>query len=299
VDTDDKKKGRFMIGLSTKLQECMMLNTGGSFPEFVSNIVIMDDMIRAHKDAKKRKAVAASSGSAPPKYRTVYHHGPTYPPRQQQHHHQPKWVSHPPQHQHQQAASRALPPPPPMSCLPAPPTAGTTSIHACFNCGRSGHFTRECPAPKKNAAQGHATHPPCGPQKVVVRKTDRVNYTTMEGIPEDEPVLAGMFFQNVHSAVVLFDSGAAHDFISKACTQKCKLVIEPISAPYMTSTPGEQIVTKQVVVNPPLNLKRRIYKTCLIVLDRQEIDVILGMSWMSRHRTLLDTAARVIHLDSP
>jgi hypothetical protein len=31
VDTDDKKD-RFMIGLSTKLQECMVLNTGGTFP---------------------------------------------------------------------------------------------------------------------------------------------------------------------------------------------------------------------------------------------------------------------------
>jgi predicted aspartyl protease len=25
-----------------------------------------------------------------------------------------------------------------------------------------GHFTRECPAPKKNATQGHITHPPRG-----------------------------------------------------------------------------------------------------------------------------------------
>jgi hypothetical protein len=76
-------------------------------------------------------------------------------------------------------------------------------------------------------------------------------------------------------------------------------VIEPISAPYMTSTPGEQIVTKQVVVKPRLNLKGGIYKTCLIILDRQGIDVILGMSWMRRHWALLDTAARVVHLDSP
>jgi hypothetical protein len=36
VDTDDKKKDRFMIGLSTKLQERMTLNTGRSFPKFVS-----------------------------------------------------------------------------------------------------------------------------------------------------------------------------------------------------------------------------------------------------------------------
>jgi hypothetical protein len=81
VDTDDKKD-YFMIDLSTKLQERMTLNTGGSFPEFVSNVIISDDMICAHKDAKKRKAIAAPSGSAPPRYWMVYHHGPTYLPRQ-------------------------------------------------------------------------------------------------------------------------------------------------------------------------------------------------------------------------
>jgi hypothetical protein len=48
------------------------------FAEFVSNVIIMDDAIRAHKETKKRKAVAAPSRSAPPKYRTVYHRGSTY-----------------------------------------------------------------------------------------------------------------------------------------------------------------------------------------------------------------------------
>jgi hypothetical protein len=80
VDTDDKKKDRFMIGLSTKLQERMTLNTGRTFPEFVSNVMIADDAIRAQKKTKKRKAVAAPSGSAPPKYQMLYHHGSTYPP---------------------------------------------------------------------------------------------------------------------------------------------------------------------------------------------------------------------------
>jgi hypothetical protein len=73
VDTDAKKKDHFMIGLSTKLQERMALNTGGMFPDFVSNVMITDDAIRAHKETKKRKVVSAPSGSAPPRYRTVYH----------------------------------------------------------------------------------------------------------------------------------------------------------------------------------------------------------------------------------
>jgi hypothetical protein len=53
-----------------------------------------------------------------------------------------------------------------------------------------------------------------------------------------------------------------------------------------------------VVVKPPLNLGGRVYKTSLIVLEGQGIDVILGMNWMKRHRALLDTAARTVHLDS-
>jgi hypothetical protein len=58
----------------------MGLKTGGTFPESVSNVMIVDDAIRAHKETKKRKVAAAPSGSAPPKYRTMYHHVSTYPP---------------------------------------------------------------------------------------------------------------------------------------------------------------------------------------------------------------------------
>jgi hypothetical protein len=42
-----------------------------------------------------------------------------------------------------------------------------------------------------------------------------------------------------------------------------------------------------------------VFKVCLIVLDGQGIDVILGMGWMRRHKAILDTAAQVVHLESP
>jgi hypothetical protein len=98
MDTDDKKKEYFMIDLSMKLQECMRLSTGGSFLKFVSNVIIMDDMIRAHKETKKRKAVATPSGSAPQKYQMVYHHRPTHQHQQhhQNHRQQQQWAPRPP-----------------------------------------------------------------------------------------------------------------------------------------------------------------------------------------------------------
>jgi hypothetical protein len=55
----------------------MALNTGGSFLEFVSNVIIVEDAICAHKETKKRKVVVAPFESAPSKYQTVYHHGST------------------------------------------------------------------------------------------------------------------------------------------------------------------------------------------------------------------------------
>jgi hypothetical protein len=171
--------------------------------------------------------------------------------------------------------------------LPATLTARATSGHICFNYGCSGHFTRECTAPKKNATQGHITHPPCGPPKVAIAKTGHINYTPMENIPEGEQVLTGTFSLNGYPVVVLFDSGPTHDLITKACTQKCQLSIQHIDTPYLISTLGGRVVTKQTVVHAPLDFARKLYKPSLIVLDGQGLDIILGMGWMRAHKALL------------
>jgi hypothetical protein len=150
--------------------------------------------------------------------------------------------------------------------LLAPLTARAASNHICFNFGHSGHFARECIVPKKTATPGHVTHPPHGPQKVAVVKADRVNYTTMKDIPEGEQVLTGTFSLNDNPTTVLFDLGASHDFISKACTQKHQLVIEHIITPYLICTLGGNIATKQLVMATPLSLVGRLFRTNLIIL---------------------------------
>jgi hypothetical protein len=121
-----------------------------------------------------------------------------------------------------------------------------------------------------------------------------VNYTTIEDVPEGEQVLMGTFSLTGHPMVILFDSGTSHDFISKAWTQKCQLVIEHMSTHYMILTPRGNVITVQLVINAPLNLVGKVYKTYLIVLDGQGIDVILGMSWMRDHNALLNTASRTV-----
>jgi hypothetical protein len=48
----------------------------------------------------------------------------------------------------------------------------------------------------------------------------RVHFTTIEEIPEGEPMTAGMFPVNQHPVIVLFDYGSSHSFMSQAFAQK-------------------------------------------------------------------------------
>jgi hypothetical protein len=127
----------------------------------------------------------------------------------------------------------------------------------------------------------------------------RANYTTVEEIPTGEEVLAGTFFLNECPIIILFNSGASHDFMSFTCAKKAKLSLVASGAPYMISTPGGRVDANQVAQKVSLELSERIFSTNLIILSGQGIDVILGMSWMKLHRAVLDIAGQLVHLDSP
>jgi hypothetical protein len=59
------------------------------------------------------------------------------------------------------------------------------------------------------------------------------NFTTLEEIPPGEEVLAGTFFLYEHPIIILFDSGALHDFLSLACVQKTRLTLYATQVPYV------------------------------------------------------------------
>jgi hypothetical protein len=134
---------------------------------------------------------------------------------------------------------------------------------------------------------------------MVITRKGCVNYTTMEDIPKGEQVLAGTFSLKRCPIVILFDLGASHDFINKACTEKHQLDVHHSNTPYLMSTSGGRIATRNIARKTPLDLVGKVFKVFLIILYGQVTDVILGMGWMKRHKALLGTAARVVHLDSP
>jgi hypothetical protein len=183
-----------------------------------------------------------------------------------------------------------------------PPQQFTRASYPCYNHGKIDHFTKDCHQPKL----GNAPHVPAigvnqhrSQQRGPASWTGRVNYTTVDGIPTGEEVLAGTFFLNECPIVILFDSGASHDFMSSTSAKKVGLTLVALRVPYVISTPGGRVDADHITQKVPLELSGKVFSSNLIILSGQGISVILGMSWMKMHKAVLDIAVRLVYLNSP
>jgi hypothetical protein len=110
----------------------------------------------------------------------------------------------------------------------------------------------------------------------------------MEEIPLGEVITAGMFLVNHHPAIVLFDYGALHSFMSQKFASKYDQKIFVVDkGGYCISAAGSNISTNQIVRDVLISISEREYTTDLVVLPGLGIDVILGMNWMSDHGVLI------------
>jgi hypothetical protein len=122
----------------------------------------------------------------------------------------------------------------------------------CFTCGNVGHYDKNCPRnqprqmPAPNQDKGRK-------QKVQVRQ-GKLNFTTLEELPKGAPVMTGTFSDFNQHALILFDSGASHSFISQKFSIKCQLPFYHTQGYFMIATPGGKIATNQFNRNVPIQL---------------------------------------------
>jgi hypothetical protein len=277
ADSDEKKRDCFCRGLNTKLRESLNTIRADSFTELVNLAISQEDCIVAHRAEKKRKALMAAP--------FVVSHNQSRGFQQQA----GRWLIRPPQQQ-QRTPTRFPAPAPRNNQPPQQQQFHQGNGNKCFTSSNVGHYAKNCPRnqqrqmPAPNQDKGRK-------QKVQVRQ-GKLNFTTLEELPEGAPIMTGIFSVFNQPALILFDSGASHSFISQKFSAKCQLPFYHTKGSFMIATPGGKIATNQLNRNVPISMGSKIFKTTLLILGLEGMDIILGADWMTQHRVVLDVAAR-------
>ena len=72
-----------------------------------------------------------------------------------------------------------------------------------------------------------------------------MNHVNVMEIEEQPDVVISMFFIKSFTAIVLFDTGASHSYISRGFVDKYKLPTKVLKTPMLVSSPGVEYMASK------------------------------------------------------
>nr|AAM08795.1 Putative retroelement [Oryza sativa Japonica Group]AAP52970.1 retrotransposon protein, putative, Ty3-gypsy subclass [Oryza sativa Japonica Group] len=290
VRTDAEKQEKFMAGLDDELTNQLISGDYADFERLVDKAIRQED--QRNKMDRKRKAAQFRSNQGSqhrPRFTPGQQGGPTtmivrqHRPFNPSNFHQGTSGS---QNHHGSQPNRGTAPRPSVapaqSGQPAQAKKETgAKPGSCFNCGELGHFADKCPKPRR-----------AGPRFIQAR----VNHASAEEAQAAPEVVLGTFPVNSIPATVLFDSGATHSFISKKFVGMHGLIREELSTPMRVHTPGNSSTSVQFSPSITIEIQRSPFLANLILLESKDLDVILGMDWLTKFKGVIDCASRTVTL---
>jgi hypothetical protein len=179
-----------------------------------------------------------------------------------------------------------------------------TNPNACFNCRETGHFIANCPY--KKATPSVFSNSVNGPKQMmgITRgasvKTQpsfgkaKVNHVYAEEAEDAPGVVLGEFLVQSFLATILFDSRVSHSFISSHFVEIHDIPTVALKKPLLTKSPRGHIPCHLGVINIPINLSGVVFPISLVVLNSHEIDVNLGMDWLTKYRGNIACVERIV-----
>jgi hypothetical protein len=156
----------------------------------------------------------------------------------------------------------------------------------------NGHLARQCPNTLSATGAGGQLRPQ-GQQNYTYGK---VNHVTTKEAQQAQDVVLGMFLASSLPAIVLFDSGASHSFISSSFVVKHQLPTTIMKETVLVSSPGGEMRTKHICLAISITIMGVDFLANPIVLDSKGIDIILGMDWLRKYDGVILCAKREIRL---
>ncbi|KAA0063859.1 gag protease polyprotein [Cucumis melo var. makuwa] len=160
-----------------------------------------------------------------------------------------------------------------------------------FKCRQEGHTANRCPLRLTGNAQNQGAGAPHQGRVFATNKTEAEKAGTV--VTGTLPVLG-------HYALVLFDSGSSHSFISSAFVLHARLEVEPLHHVLSVSTPsGECMLSKEKVKACQIEIAGHVIEVTLLVLDMLDFDVILGMDWLAANHASIDCSRKEVTFNPP
>ncbi|XP_027364338.1 uncharacterized protein LOC113871441 [Abrus precatorius] len=140
----------------------------------------------------------------------------------------------------------------------------------CSNCGKSRHTANVCWTAKRGGSTSTAQRP------------------KSRGNTEPRKLLD-----------VMFNSGATHCFVSVDCVKSLNLYITKLPCNVVVTTPmGKPVVTSWVCLGCSIMVHGREFEVDLICLSLSQLDIILGIDWLTANHMLLDYREKTLIFDT-
>jgi predicted aspartyl protease len=173
-------------------------------------------------------------------------------------------------------------------------------VGPCYSYGQTGHYANRCPRKQANQTpvpginqnlNRNANNSATTPARQNKTRA-RVNHVAVEEAQAAPDIIICMILVNDNNAFVLFDSGASHSFVAASFVQKYNLPLSMLKNQMIVSTPGGDMHARHVCSKVSILIRRVEFLANLIVLESKEIDVILGLDWLSKHNGLINCAKK-------
>ena len=112
-------------------------------------------------------------------------------------------------------------------------------------------------------------------------------------------VILGNLSVNSIPAKVLFDSGASLSFMSRPFFSKHEFSSSYLDKPLRIISPGSLMRSNSVVPDVSIRMGDYRFLASSVVLGNSDIDLILGMDWLSKHDANIDCANKEVKLTHP
>src|SRR3954462_3666777 len=292
ITTDARKQARFRKGLSPILHHDLNLLEFATFEYLVNKSFRAEHGNEVFEESRKHALELAPSSSSAPQKRRIWIPARAIPQKLLQR--PPPNICHPPPD---------IIPPRNDGVQPSNPTPSNPD-RVCFKCGLPGHYFRQFPQvlmapchsrpkpPKKSTTKTF-------PAKPSATSSGCVNQISVEETIDTSDVILGTLPVNHVPASVLFDPGATHSFMSESYALRHEFPFEEMFSPMIIQTPGSKWQTNRVSHGNQIAIEGLVFLASLIALKSSDIDVILGMDWLSRQNAVLDCKAKSVRLTHP